>query len=217
MDNMEIYNKVKSCPSNALKPIQGGKLKGMSDINPMWRIKMLTEVFGPCGIGWKVGEVMFFKDAGANNEISAWCRVNLYVNHEGKWSEPIEGIGGSMLVSTEKGKLVTNDEAYKMAYTDALGVCCKMLGFAADVYWNADSTKYTNKQEEAPAVYVCADCGDRINGLRKQNGKMIYPDQWASYTKSQFGRSVCVNCWKRIGKKAAENDENHVQESESST
>ncbi|WP_254555280.1 hypothetical protein, partial [Salmonella enterica] len=31
-----------------------GRLKGMTDINPMWRIKALTEQFGPCGIGWKV-------------------------------------------------------------------------------------------------------------------------------------------------------------------
>ena len=54
MDNLEIYNSLRQVPQNAQKPIQAGRLKGMTDINPMWRIKALTEQFGPCGIGWKV-------------------------------------------------------------------------------------------------------------------------------------------------------------------
>lgn len=34
-----------------------------------------------------------------------------------------------------------------MALTDALSVACKALGVAADVYWQADKTKYTNNTE----------------------------------------------------------------------
>ena len=51
-DNLELYNKVRSVPKEAQKPIQAGRLKGMTDINPMWRIKTLTEQFGACGKGW---------------------------------------------------------------------------------------------------------------------------------------------------------------------
>lgn len=51
-DNLSIYSAVCNPPSEALKPIKGGRLVGKSDINPMWRIKTLTEQFGPCGIGW---------------------------------------------------------------------------------------------------------------------------------------------------------------------
>ena len=53
MNNLEIYNKVAAVPKNAQKTITAGRLKGMTDINPMWRIKMLTEIFGMCGAGWK--------------------------------------------------------------------------------------------------------------------------------------------------------------------
>ena len=51
---MAIYNKFRSVPAEAQKTIGAGKLKGFTDINPMWRIKMLTEAFGPCGLGWYV-------------------------------------------------------------------------------------------------------------------------------------------------------------------
>lgn len=52
MDNLELYNKVRNVPQEAKKEIKGGRLKGMTDINPMWRIKTLTEQFGICGMGW---------------------------------------------------------------------------------------------------------------------------------------------------------------------
>ena len=52
-DNLAIYEKAREVPKTALKQIYGGRLKGMSDINPMFRIKRITEIFGPCGFGWK--------------------------------------------------------------------------------------------------------------------------------------------------------------------
>lgn len=144
MDNLELYSKVRSVPKEALKTIQGGKLKGKSDINPMWRIKTLTEQFGPCGKGWKIEIAKTWIDDGANGEKVVNIMINLYVKFAGEteWSAPILGIGGNTISQSEKGVLVTNDEAYKMAYTDAISVACKALGFAADVYYERDKTKY---------------------------------------------------------------------------
>ena len=51
--NLELYKAFRSVPENAQRAITGGRLKGKTEINPLWRIKALTEVFGPCGIGWK--------------------------------------------------------------------------------------------------------------------------------------------------------------------
>ena len=53
MSNLELYEAFRAVPETAQKTIKGGRLNGMTDINPMWRIKTLTERFGPCGIGWK--------------------------------------------------------------------------------------------------------------------------------------------------------------------
>lgn len=148
MENMEIYEKVRTVPTEALKAIQGGRLKGMSDINPMWRIKMLTEIFGMCGIGWKVEIVERRLEKGAGDEIACFVDINLYVKSDGQWSDGIPGMGGSSFVAKEKSGLYTSDECFKMAYTDAISVACKSLGFAADVYFANDRTKYTTQGEE---------------------------------------------------------------------
>lgn len=142
MDNLDIYNRVKSVPQTALKTIQAGRLKGKSDINPMWRIKALTETFGPCGIGWKYTITNKQTISGGNNEIAAFVDIDLFVKYNGEWSEAIPGTGGSSFVANEKNGLYVSDECFKMALTDAISVACKALGVAADVYWNEDNTKY---------------------------------------------------------------------------
>ncbi len=144
MENLELYEKVRSVPENAQKEIKGGRLKGMTDINPMWRIKVLTEQFGMCGVGWKPKIIRTWLDQGENNEVIASVEIELYIKVDGQWSEPIPGIGGSKAVALENGgkSLYTDDECYKKAYTDALSVACKALGIGADIYWN-ENTKYT--------------------------------------------------------------------------
>lgn len=151
MNNMQIYNAARAVPAEAKKTISGGRLNGKTDINPMWRIKALTEQFGPCGIGWKYEILGKNILEGANGEVAAFVDILLYYKHEGEWSEGIPGTGGSMLVSKEKSGLYTSDECFKMALTDAISVSCKALGVGADVYWDKDKTKY-DKREEAPAM-----------------------------------------------------------------
>ena len=146
-DNMTLYNAVRTPPPEALREIKAGRLAGKSDINPMWRIKVLTEQFGPCGVGWKYTIEKLWTEQGANGEIAAFALINLYHKIGEAWSEPIPGIGGNSFVAKEKSGMYTSDECYKMALTDALSVACKALGVAADVYWQADKTKYTRGTE----------------------------------------------------------------------
>lgn len=151
MDNMKIYDSVRAVPPWALKEIQAGRMKGKSDINPMWRIKVLTEQFGPCGIGWKYEITDKRLEKGAGNEVSAFVDINMYIKVDGQWSEAIPGTGGSSFVSQEKNGPYTSDECFKMALTDAISVSCKALGVAADVYYSSDKSKYTSaKQVEPP-------------------------------------------------------------------
>lgn len=148
MENMFYYEKFRSVPKEAQKEIQGGKLKGFTDVNPMWRIKRLTEEFGMCGIGWKAPIIEKYIDDGANGEKIINIKVGLQVKFDNEWSDVIEGIGGSKLITREKDGLTSNDEAYKMAYTDALSVACKMLGMCADIYYAKDRTKYDMEQDK---------------------------------------------------------------------
>lgn len=150
MENLEIYKKFAEVPKEAQKTITGGRLNGKTDINPMWRIKSLTEQFGACGFGWYYEVLNKWLEKGANEEISGFVEINLFVKIGEEWSKGIYGIGGSMFVAKEKSGLFTSDEVYKMATTDAISVACKQLGFGANVYWQADSTKYTKSKEEKP-------------------------------------------------------------------
>ena len=142
-NNMKIFDSVRKVPTEAQKKINGGRLNGMTDINPMWRIETLTKQFGPAGIGWYTEVTAKYIEQGANGEACAIVDLNLYVKDGDEWSKPIFGTGGSKYVTNEKNGVYTSDEAYKMAYTDALSVACKALGIGADIYWAAGAPKAT--------------------------------------------------------------------------
>lgn len=148
MNKLSIYNELRAVPAEAKKAIGAGRLKGFTDINPMWRIKKLTETFGMCGFGWRYKIVNQWLEAGANGEVKAFSHIELFVKVDDEWSEAIEGIGGSSFITMESKGAYTSDECFKMAFTDALGIACKALGMAADVYFEKDRTKYDITEEQ---------------------------------------------------------------------
>jgi len=150
MNNLDIYNSVASVPENAKKPIKGGRLSGMTDINPMWRIKALTETFGVVGFGWKYTITDKRIVDGADGTKCAFVDIDLFVKIDDKWSDAIQGTGGSSYIAIEKGRFYTNDECFKMALTDAISVACKALGVGADVYWAGGRTKYSMLEDTPP-------------------------------------------------------------------
>ena len=81
MENLEIYNKLKNVPIDYQKKIGGGRLSGMTDIKPQWRIQKMTEIFGVCGIGWKF-EIIDIK----YSEKDETTKHPRWENYEG-WSE----------------------------------------------------------------------------------------------------------------------------------
>ena len=174
MANMEIWGKLENTPKEAQKEIGAGRLKGFTDINPMWRFKCLTEAFGPCGIGWKFEIVDKHIVPGANGEAKAFVDILLYYKWNGEWSAGVPGTGGSSLVSAEKSGLYTNDECYKMALSDAIGTACKALGMSADIYFSKDRSKYTEAQE-APEVKMetVQDADSFVITFGKYNGKTL--------------------------------------------
>jgi hypothetical protein len=148
--NMKIYEKVRTVPAEAKRIIDAGRLKGFTDINPMWRIKKLTEMFGACGFGWKYviveKRIDFYE-----GEAAAFVDINLFVKDGDTWSDAIIGTGGALFGRHEsKGGAYLNDEAFKMALTDAISVAAKALGVAADVYYEKDRTKYDAQPTESP-------------------------------------------------------------------
>ena len=153
-DNLRYYELLRKVPQEATKKINGGRLSGMTDINPMFRNKIMTEVFGPCGIGWKYEIVKQWQET-YGQEVKAFTNINLYVKVDGAWSDPIPGTGGATIVEiNSKGYSYVNDEGFKMSLTDALSVSMKALGVAADIYYSKDVTKqqYDTRYEQQSYV-----------------------------------------------------------------
>lgn len=147
MGNLDLYNKLKVVPAEAIKPIQNGRLKGKSDINPMWRIKTMTEHFGVCGIGWKYVITKQWTET-YGTETKAYCNIDLFVKVDGQWSDAIQGTGGSSEVTMERNGSYVSDECYKMALTDALSVAMKAIGVGADIYFEkGKSMDYSSKYD----------------------------------------------------------------------
>ena len=208
-ENLKVYDNVRSVPDTAQTKIGGGRLKGKTDINPMWRIKSLTEQFGPCGVGWTYTITEKRLESGANSEVAAFVDIDLFIKYNGEWSEAIPGTGGSSFVAKEKTGLYTSDECFKMALTDAISVACKALGFGADIYWNQDKTKYSEKPSE-PFKAPANDSGtkSRTSGSIKKD---IDPDNLFcvncekqidlkvyKYSVEKQGKPLCFNCQKQV-------------------
>src|SRR5512133_952392 len=139
----ETYDKMRRPPATALREIKGGRLKGNTDINPQWRYEIIDATYGACGTGWKYEIERLWAEPANNGQIMCFSQVKVYVKKGDAWSDPIPGIGGSMLIEQESSGIHVNDEGYKMATTDALSVALKMLGMGADIYaglW--DGAKY---------------------------------------------------------------------------
>lgn len=198
-ENMRIYEAGRAVPTEAQKSFNNGKFSG-TDINPMWRIKKLTEIFGAAGIGWYVDNVT--ERAEQHGDVTmAIVNLDLHVKVNGEWSKPIYGTGGNILV--RKGN--ASDEGYKMAYTDALSVACKALGIGADIYFEKDKTKYTEqnskldelekKAEEVNSSNnaICECCGSALLPYTNDKGGKVTIRQHIDGCKTKFGGHVY--CW----------------------
>ena len=208
--NMIFYDYGRSVPEVAMKPINDGRLKGKSDINPMWRIKTLTEMFGPCGIGWwyEIIDKRLEHDP-ISRQTAAFVEIKLfYIDPESdKESHGIPGLGGASFVAQEHRGAYMNDECEKMALTDAISVAAKALGIAADVYFEKDRTKYDTPQPKEPEAskpeapkkdnisLKCEECGMFIEDYIAQDGTKTSAFKIAKLTKKETGKCLCKSCY----------------------
>lgn len=195
--NLNLYEKMRTVPDEARIPIEGGRLKGKTAINTMWRIKRLTELFGPCGIGWN------YRVAATRTEELPTGQKALFVDIFMKykvpgtetWSEEIPGTGGNILISNEqRNGLYLNDDAYKMAVSDAISNASKLLGLGADVYFENDvENKYSEKDApsaEAQTQNVKPAVASAVKQAAFANGRTNKPEMHKLHP--QWNYSIAV-------------------------
>lgn len=205
MGNMTIYNAVREVPQAAQKKITGGRLNGMTDINPMWRIEKLTETFGAAGFGWYADIVRTWLDAGEDGEVIASVEIKLFVKVGDEWSKGIAGIGGSKFIAKESRGVFTDDECYKKAYTDALSVACKALGVGADIYFAKSDSKYESTHAGQPKEQKTSVSSVKLPTAQKATDdgscackkcRTPLSEAVKAYSLRVFGVELCRTCQK---------------------
>jgi len=119
-------------------------------------------------------------------QVFALTDVNIYILvDDQRWSDPVSGTGGAKLILSEDGELRMDDNAYKMAETDAVSNALRKLGFGADVYFGRwDGSKYTMQVSEDDAVAGWQKkCRLAAKGLTYDEFKLL---QWWT----TFGQSI---------------------------
>ena len=140
-DNLKTWDALcKSDPAHTKKFNRPGGFKGTS-LKPIWQIKMMTEHFGPCGEGWGIGEPKF-ETIHCEKETLVYCTASIW---HGERSNIIYGVGGDKARQSRSGGDFCDDEAFKKAFTDAVGNALKYLGVGGDIHMGQhDDDKYVD-------------------------------------------------------------------------
>lgn len=198
-ENLRVWNRFCATPSHATKPFNKGGFKG-TDINPAYRLRCLTELFGPQGTGWgwtiheRWREVWpsRVKDGDEWVDYEAPCAfvmLSLWYVEDGVKHECSPQIGG-----TECD--LAPDEVWKMSITDAIGKCCLALGIAADVYMGQFDGKYRDghdqpRQQQRPSKPACPKCKKSEFVLEDRNTQGAF-FCWRNPEKQKLG---CGHKW----------------------
>lgn len=203
--NTELYNRLRSIENKAhLKEFTRNGFTGTS-INPIDVIETLTREFGPCGTGWNVELTRTWHHSASDGTTCVFVQLGLSVKREdGTMSTPIPSIGSANLISvittrhadkTVEQVQTIDDEAYKKAYTDALGKAAKMLGYGADIYeWN-DSNKYadfhkkTEGTVETKKIAAATRQGETVAPSQKQT---VTPEKTTFASSELDSKDMCL-------------------------
>ena len=152
MSNLAIWEKLgKTDPAQTKAFSRAGGFKGTA-IKPVYTEQKMTETFGPCGTGWGFTEPQFQLVPGSDGQVAVYCWLSLWYVDNGTRSDPVPGVGGDMVIVKQSSGLRTDDEAFKKAFTDAIGNAMKHLGMSADVHMGRfDDSKYVQERREEEA------------------------------------------------------------------
>lgn len=149
-NNTRLWDKLGRTDPNQTKGFKrAGGFSGTA-IKPMWSFRRMTEELGPVGYGWGVNEPSFQVVQGIDGEVLVYCTVSVWIHENGQArSHPTFGVGGDKVVVKQSSGLRSDDEAFKKAYTDAIGNALKLIGVGADVHMGLfDDSKYVQEMEQ---------------------------------------------------------------------
>lgn len=184
-ENLKLWSILgRTDPAHTKQFQRGGGFRGTA-IKPMWSYMRMTEEFGPCGVGWGIGEPQFQVLQGAEDEKLVFCTVTVwYLRDNDLTSErrQLVGVGGDKAVAKNKHGLTSDDEAFKKAMTDAVTNALKLIGVGADVHMGLfDDSKYVASMREEFADAPVEKPKPTRHALRKDIGNVTKPDRFDEF------------------------------------
>jgi uncharacterized short protein YbdD (DUF466 family) len=137
--NMKIWETLSKTNPNYTKTAPSNYGKIITTIDPMYQIQMMTDLFGPVGLGWKYKVDYKYIDGLVFAEVT----IKYFTN---EWHEygPVCSVQN---LSKKNGNL--DDEAPKKAMTDAMTKAFSHLGMSADVFLGKfDDSKYVEQMKQ---------------------------------------------------------------------
>ena len=151
-DTLHLWSQLQKTDPKYTKSFKrAGGFSG-NDINPVWRWKRMTEVFGPAGVGWGTqDETVTYQPAG-DGQVLVYVTLKVwYRQDDGEPAVTPLGVGGDFVAKQTKYGLGADDEAVKKATTDAIGNAMKFIGVGADIFLGQfEDSKY---QQEVAVEY----------------------------------------------------------------
>jgi hypothetical protein len=162
--NTALWESVfKTDPKHTKAFQRSGGFKGTA-IKPLYLMHKATELWGPLGDAWTAESVEHVIQFGM---VFIKARVTYPPRHANLRGAFVEHWGGDVLTKGEKA--TPNDEAFKMAFTDAVGKCLVQLGFSADVHMGLfEDAKYVADlkaefaDDEKPETKVESECFESV-------------------------------------------------------
>lgn len=178
--NTEIWDALAKTDPKHTKPFnRAGGFKGTA-IKPIWIVKRLTDHFGACGVGWGINEPSF-QVVPCDGETLVFCTVSCW---HGTRENVLFGVGGDKAQAKRKDGSFCDDEAFKKAFTDAVGNAFKFIGVGADVHMGLfDDDKYVS---QAKAEFAQAD------DVKDETGELISHAQIVEITAMAQGAGVAL-------------------------
>ena len=144
-ENLNIWNKHSDIDPKYTKPITGKAYKGTSP-SPQHVIWCLTDLFGPMGQGW--GARVVAEDfTPLGEEVLHWCRIEFWHTER---VNTFETYGQTKaLMQKRDGTLMSDEDAPKKSFTDALVKAASYLGIASNIFLGRwDDQKYVQSVAE---------------------------------------------------------------------